>query len=72
MAIYVALNSTILRINPFCREHPKKFGMLAVLPGEYLGQRVEQIEKLAGEGIGFCVFGVRRDRFSIVKVRVVI
>ncbi len=39
-------------------KHPELCEMDAVLLEECLGQRVEQIEKLAGEGIRFCVFGV--------------
>ena len=41
------------------QNHPELCEMDAVLLDECLGQRVEQIEKLAGEGIRFCVFGVR-------------
>ena len=39
-------------------KHPELCEMDAALLEECLGQRVEQIEKLAGEGIRFCVFGV--------------
>ncbi|RLD03612.1 MAG: hypothetical protein DRI32_07110 [Chloroflexi bacterium] len=53
----------VFRITIF-RESPYKTinelcEMDAALLEECLGQRVEQIEKLAGEGIRFCVFGVR-------------
>ena len=40
------------------QNHPELCEMDAALLGECLGERVEQIEKLAGEGIGFCVFGM--------------
>ena len=39
-------------------KHPELCEMDAALLEEYLGQRVEQIEKLAGAGIPFCIFGV--------------
>ena len=40
------------------RNHPELCEMDAALLEECLGERVKQIEKLAGEGIRFCVFGV--------------
>ena len=40
------------------QKHPELCDMDAGLLGACLGEDVEQIEKLAGEGIGFCVFGV--------------
>ncbi|MBT3321493.1 MAG: hypothetical protein HN392_04325 [Anaerolineae bacterium] len=40
-------------------KHPELCEMDANLLAEYLGGDVNQIEKLAGEGIPFCVFGVR-------------
>ena len=40
------------------QNHPELCEMDAALLEECLGERVKQIEKLAGEGIRFCVFGV--------------
>lgn len=40
------------------QKHPELCEMDAALLETCLGERVEQIEKLSGEGIRFCVFGV--------------